>query len=167
MGHAIHRSDLLRGDLGGRNAPVRPPWATPDFTERCTACGDCLTACPEAVIRAGRARLPVLDFSRGGCSLCGACRDACPDGVLDAARPWRARVMLEPDCLAQRGVVCRTCGDFCDVAAIRFRLQPGGCAIPEFDMDRCTGCGACAAPCPTGAIRILNRPVPALREVGT
>jgi ferredoxin-type protein NapF len=86
--------------------------------------------------------------------------------VLDAPRPWRVRVVLAPGCLAQRGVVCRTCGEFCDEGAIRFRLQVGGCAIPEFDLHRCTGCGACVAPCPVAAIRVPNRPVTVLREAG-
>ena len=59
---------------------------------------------------------------------------------------------IGPACLALRQVVCRSCGEVCDAAAIRFALQPGGVAAPAVDAGACTGCGACRDACPAGAI---------------
>lgn len=56
--------------------------------------------------------------------------------------------------MARGNVVCRTCGDACEAAAIRFRPRLGGAALPEVDGEKCTGCGACVAPCPAAAITL-------------
>ncbi len=61
---------------------------------------------------------------------------------------------IGPECLAFRNVSCRNCGDACEEQAIRFRPVVMAAAQPEVDPDKCTGCGACVAPCPVQAIRI-------------
>lgn len=64
------------------------------------------------------------------------------------------KARIEPDCLALRGTVCRTCGEHCEPAAIRFRLLPGGRAIPLIDDALCDACGDCARACPVRAIAL-------------
>lgn len=75
-----------------------------------------------------------------------------------AAGPQLARI--GEDCLARQQVVCRTCGEMCDVGAIRFVMQVGRVAQPEVLAEQCTGCGDCIADCPTLALALV--PVPAL-----
>jgi ferredoxin-type protein NapF len=65
---------------------------------------------------------------------------------------------MTSDCLAARGVVCRSCGDSCPHAAIRFWPRIGGPALPEILDDACTGCGACVGVCPVSAIEVRERP---------
>ena len=66
--------------------------------------------------------------------------------------PWSLTAVIGPACLPRHGVECRSCGDFCDARAIRFAPRIGGSPLPEIDRERCTGCGACVAPCPVTAI---------------
>ena len=60
--------------------------------------------------------------------------------------------VIAASCLAYGNVVCRSCGETCEVGAIRFRPRLGGAAVPEVEGGKCTGCGACMAPCPVKAI---------------
>lgn len=60
--------------------------------------------------------------------------------------------VIGSNCMAFDDVVCRSCGDVCDEAAIRFSPRLGGAALPEVLVARCTGCGACATACPAGAV---------------
>lgn len=154
----ISRRQFLRGDISGRKTFQRPPWAQPEanFLASCTRCGDCIGACPEKIIVVERG-LPVLDFLLGACTFCGACAAACKPGALKAVageRPWHIRPTFGPACMALQNVVCRTCGDACEAVAIRFRPRLGGAALPEVDGGKCTGCGACVAPCPSKAITL-------------
>ncbi|MBQ0961594.1 ferredoxin-type protein NapF [Ideonella sp. 4Y11] len=153
---------FLRGAQPAVVTPPRPPWALrPEraFTERCTRCGDCVRACPHALLSAGDGGYPQIAFTRQGCTLCGDCRRACPSGALDpqATDAFTARVSVARHCLAERGVECRVCAEACDARALRFRPQPGGVWRLQVDLGACTGCGACVAPCPVGAITLRER----------
>ena len=137
---------------------VRPPGSiVPGFVDQCTKCGDCVEACPEAVIDIGADGYPVLQPSTGPCTFCGVCALSCPTEALDIERlsdwPWRAAIKGDA-CLSMRGVSCRLCQDNCDQRAIGFRLQLGGRAEPVLDPDACTGCGACTSLCPASAIAL-------------
>ena len=156
---ATDRTQFLQGDLRGRLVPLRPPWAALEgpFDERCSNCGKCIEICPEKILRFGRGQLPVVDFRRGACTFCAECVRICESGALskNTGAPWSLKAFLSEGCLAIKGVMCRSCGDACETGAIRFRLVIGGFSRPEFDNSTCTGCGACIAPCPEEAIRIL------------
>lgn len=153
-----------RGFLGGRIArptACRPPWALAekDFLRACTRCNKCIEVCPTKIIASGDGGYPEVRFFQAGCTFCGLCREQCRDGALQLDRgtkaaPWLYQAVIGDQCLAQRNVECRICGEQCDAAAIRFSPRLGGPPIPEIDRQRCTGCGACVAPCPVGAVRV-------------
>lgn len=154
----ISRRQFLRGDLAGRKPALRPPWALDEavFLHACTRCGDCAPACPTKIIVIERG-YPVVDFAQGECTFCAACVTACHTDALTKngdQRPWRIEARIAPACMAFSNTVCRSCGDACMATAIRFRPRLGGAAVPEVDGEKCTGCGACVAPCPVKAITL-------------
>jgi ferredoxin-type protein NapF len=140
-------------------AEIRPPWALVEveFSARCTRCDDCLAACPTGILVAGDGGFPTVDFRRGECTFCGDCAAACrPQALLRVSgqAPWPCVASVGEACLPRRGVECRVCGEFCDARAIRFAPRVGGSPLPEIDAARCTGCGACVAPCPVSAMTV-------------
>lgn len=159
MSSSPSRAQFLRGDFSGKSRPQRPPWSVEEarFVELCGRSGTCIQRCPEKILIKGRGGFPQVDFSLGGCSFCGECVKACPSGALqrsDEATPWQLKASVEPDCLAYGQVVCRTCGEYCQLGAIRFPPLVGGVAKPQVDAASCNGCGACVAPCPRQAIKL-------------
>lgn len=126
----------------------------------CTACGDCIRACPEAILVAGPAGTPVVDFARGACTFCGNCARACPEPVFDrTTAPWHLEVEIASDCLLNAGVACRSCTDVCDTRALRFDLTAGQVGRIAVASEACTGCGACLPVCPVGALALVETPV--------
>jgi ferredoxin-type protein NapF len=162
MNTAISRMQFLRGDFSGRGAVLRPPWALAegDFVSRCDRCGECISSCPTHILHKGRGGYPEVDFGAGECLFCGDCAGACRPGALHrkvGGAPWPLRAFIDPAaCVAFQGVECRSCCDPCEARAIRMRPRLGGAAIPELDAVNCTGCGACYAVCPVGAIRVQD-----------
>lgn len=158
----LSRRGFLRARPLTRRA-FRPPWALPehDFLQSCTRCEKCIEVCPTEVVRRGDGGFPEVSFSHAECTFCGACVKHCLPGALRQgaaadALPWPYRAMIGSTCLAQQDVVCRSCGDACELRAIRFRPRLGAAALPEIEMDVCTGCGACVGPCPAQAIAMTN-----------
>ncbi|MEZ5684652.1 MAG: ferredoxin-type protein NapF [Paracoccaceae bacterium] len=149
------RRALLRGrfDLPRYPRPIGA-LAPMAFEEACTQCGDCARACPEGILLRDAEGFPVLDIREGACTFCAACTAACETGALLADQPFPWRAAADERCLSVNGIQCRACEDHCDAQAIRFRLLQGGRSEPRFDTAACTGCGACAAPCPAGAISL-------------
>jgi len=128
-----------------------------EFIQRCTRCSDCLPACPTGLLQAGPGNFPIADFSASSyCSFCGHCVDACQPRALqrEITPPWNLRVQIGDACLAQQQVVCISCGEACDVGAIRFPPRIGGVALPQLSTSICTGCGECLPACPAAAITI-------------
>lgn len=150
------RRNILRGLSPSAPRPVRPPWAIAEesFTDRCTACDKCVDACPQSIVTRGSGGFPEVDFARAECTFCGECAAACPEGVLqrDKASPWSLSLIVLDSCLAKRQVVCNSCADACDAAAIRFHPRLGAVATPSINAEHCTGCGACIAACPESAM---------------
>lgn len=149
---------------------LRPPWAIAEwaFRSRCDGCRACVDACREGVLGLGRDGLPEVDFRFGGCDFCGACATACDRGALRrdlaAKTPaFRFVLTISDSCLALAGEPCRTCEEFCDSYAIRFRPRDDGAAVPMVLAANCNGCGACVGPCPVGCIHV-NRPAPPMAQ---
>jgi ferredoxin-type protein NapF len=157
----IDRHQFLRGDFSGDRREIRPPWSVPEtlFSDRCTRCDDCITACAQKIIRKGSGGFPTVDFKRGACTFCGECATRCKAQAIvapeDFATPaWQLELRISETCLSLRGVVCRSCGEVCESAAIGFRLATGGRALALIDSQRCNGCGACLAVCPVRSITL-------------
>lgn len=162
-----HRRLFLRGRFEGaaQTVPVavqRPPWAGHEtaFTQRCTRCHACISACPQQVLRVGDGGFPQVDFSREGCDFCGACAAVCEPRAIDrqvntvAWPTWK--VHIDARCLALNKVECRICADACDARALRFVPAIGGITSLQVLSDHCTGCGECAPVCPVGAITLAT-----------
>ncbi len=163
--HATNRSRraFLLGGSEPDSTVARPPWSLPDaFAGACTGCGDCVPACPEAILLIGDDRLPQVDFRRGSgeCTFCGACAEVCPEPVFlpvaarETTPPWTLRAAIGESCLTRHGVMCLSCKDACGTGAIHFAYAAERVPQPVLDLERCTGCGACIAPCPAAAIAI-------------
>lgn len=142
----------------GGPAQLRPPWTGDEdaFLKACTRCGKCADACPTGVIRKGHAGYPIVEFARAACTFCGACASACKDDCFEptSGMAWKLKASISPACVEPKGVACRMCADACQPRAITFRPKLGGGAVASISTAACTGCGACAAPCPVKAISI-------------
>ncbi len=163
----LGRRQLLSGDVAGRALPFRPPWAVPEdiFDDTCTNCGECINICPTNILSFSRGKLPVVDLSQNECTFCGKCEAVCEPNALikytgkddDNSKVWDVIVKFSDNCLSVQRVMCRTCSDNCEESAIHFHLEVGGKSTPELLLDKCTGCGACIAPCPVDAIQMARR----------
>lgn len=152
----ISKRSFLRG---GRPAPeLRPPWLIDPaaLADNCTRCGKCIELCPEGILCAGDGGFPLVEFGLGECSFCGDCTTACEADLFlspgEASTAWDHCAVVGDNCLAQLGVMCRSCEDACEPRAIHFPLAAGVVPHPVIDVEACTGCGACIRPCPEQAI---------------
>jgi ferredoxin-type protein NapF len=157
------RRRFLRGAISELGKPVepppRPPWALAEaaFLERCTRCGECTRACPRELIAAGDGGYPVVSFAKQGCTLCGDCERACAPRALERGRgaAWEWKAVVDGRCVVVQRIECRICADACEAGAISMAPGSGGIDEPTVSREACTGCGACVAPCPTTAIRLI------------
>jgi ferredoxin-type protein NapF len=155
---ALSRRDFLRGGRHDAVVRIRPPGAAERALAACTGCGACVERCPAGIVGLVDG-LPALDFTAGECTFCGLCAQSCPEPVFAGVVPDRFDhvAAISASCLPLRGVDCQACRDACPTAAIRFRPVRGGPFVPALDAAACTGCGACIAVCPVGAVATAPR----------
>jgi ferredoxin-type protein NapF len=157
--------------------PLRPPGAVDEarFSGLCVRCGNCLRACPTRIIRPdqgehGIASLltPTLDFSRDYCRKdCIQCTQVCPSGALAPLTTTQKlrtsigfpRVNMDI-CLLGDDRECSVCRNWCPYEAITLDFsQVEYTLTPKIDPEKCPGCGACQAVCPTSPVKaIVIRP---------
>lgn len=157
---SITRRDLLRGraDPDAAAGVIRPPWSTEEtVSAHCSSCGRCADACPENVIVIDQGGRPGVAFGTAECTFCGACAAACPEPVFATfdETPWHLRAEIGTECLLNRAVLCRGCADACETQALRYDMRGGPVGTLHLVPSDCTGCGACAAVCPVGAIHLV------------
>lgn len=153
----LTRRSLLKAKFSPSQETVRLPWVRDEleFTEQCTRCYDCISACEEKIIIKGDGGFPEINFNKGECTFCTECTHACSEDFFLPleGNPWTLKAKISELCLTSQKVVCIVCREQCETEAISFIPKLGGVSQPVLDIEKCTGCGACAKPCPTNAIK--------------
>lgn len=130
------------------------------FTQHCTACQLCVSACPNQVLRpsTGLTTLlqPEMGYEKGYCRPeCTKCSEICPAGAIrpisreeKSSEQIGHAVWVKENCLpATEGVKCDNCARHCPTGAIQM-VEHDGKRIPAIDTEKCIGCGACEYLCP-------------------
>ncbi|MCR5395190.1 MAG: 4Fe-4S dicluster domain-containing protein [Bacteroidales bacterium] len=149
--------------------PIMPPTSLqyPDYLKRCTACGKCIEACPEHILRPAEREYevydihdaqgkPTMSFEMGYCRPnCHRCIDVCDEGALSLPDIAQKRTLHvgwaqfnSKTCITQTdNVPCDACVRHCPHKAI-IQVEKNGQKIPRINPRLCTGCGACEFYCP-------------------
>ena len=159
-GFSTSKRKLFRRFTSGAPEFLRPPWAVDEyqFVDICRDCKACVEACAESIIQLDNRNQPVINFQKGECIFCSDCVSACETGALSKISidqlPWNAKVVLGQGCLSEKKTLCRSCGEVCEHQALHFPLSVQGIVSPQINNEKCNGCGACIAICPTQALNV-------------
>jgi ferredoxin len=163
-----------------RKCPIAPPGALSidHFTNLCTACQLCVSACPTQVLypsflEYGLSGIlqPRMNYDASFCNYdCVLCSEICPSGAIlrvDAAAKKEIQigksVFVKEDCIViTKKKECGACAEQCPTKAVKMVPYEGKLKLPELNNEICVGCGACEHPCPTTprkAIYVVANPV--------
>ncbi len=150
-----------------RKTPIVPAGAKSlkHFSQHCTACQLCVSACPNDVLRPStdmtRFMQPEISYERGYCRPeCTKCSEVCPAGaIIKISKEEKSSIQtghavwIKQNCLPlTEGVECGNCARHCPVGAIHMVPVEGAdnpeLKIPVVNDERCIGCGACENLCP-------------------
>lgn len=169
--HTAKPAALTRKKHPSRTTPITPPGSSGlrAFTEHCTACQLCVSACPNQVLGAfdqGAGLLqPSLSFERGYCQVnCVTCSEVCPTGAIRPITPAQksatqiGRAVLDADrCIIHTDKVqCTACSKACPTNAAALVGPVEGERWLAIDPERCTGCGACEYVCPVHPVAAIH-----------
>jgi ferredoxin len=171
----------LRNLLGSAHAspsqPITPPGSVGlnHFTQACTACHLCVSACPTKVITPsflgyGISGLlqPHMNYEKSSCDYeCNVCGRVCPTGAILPLPLIEKKFtqigtveLLKDKCVVYVNKTnCGACGEVCPTHTISF-IDKENILYPEVDTQYCIGCGACEKACPTAPKSIVVRPNP-------
>lgn len=153
--------------IPNRIVPIVPVGAISlnDFTNHCTACQLCVSACPNNVLRPSQSiekfMQPEMSYELGFCRPeCTMCAEICPTDAIHPL-PKEEKMMrkigtahwVKDNCIILRdNVECGNCARHCPNGAIRMEpINPDLKDSPKFPVintERCIGCGACEYVCP-------------------
>jgi ferredoxin-type protein NapF len=155
----LSRRQFLSPGSPSHTHQLYPPWANIEqFESLCDRCGNCMDSCPNNLLEASSTGYPEPMFSKAWCDFCGECAAVCRTKALDRSvsnEPWSLIANIDSySCLAWNRIDCRSCVDFCPLSALQIHYRVGSVPVPMVDADKCSGCGACVAPCPVSVITI-------------
>lgn len=161
-------ADIKEKKEPNRATPIVPAGAfgLRHFSRHCSACGLCISVCPNQVLRPTNRLLkqmqPEVSYERGYCRPeCTKCSEVCPTGAIkriDKAKKSSIQighaVWIKENCIPLKdGVSCNSCETHCPVQAITMVSSDpeysNSVKIPVIDAERCIGCGACENLCPS------------------
>lgn len=154
-----------------RTSPVSPPGSVTvaRFTQSCTACHLCVSACPPQILlpsflEYGVSGLmqPRMNFQTGHCNYeCTLCGDVCPAGAIlpldveqkKLTQTGIAKFIKENCVVFTDNTVCGACSEHCPTKAVNMIPYANPLSkpltIPEVKPELCVGCGGCEHACPT------------------
>lgn len=131
------------------------------FTDHCTACQLCISACPNQVLRPSsdikHLMQPEMSFELGYCRPeCNKCSSVCPAGAIQPIEiEEKSSIQIgyavfdKENCVVNTdGVPCGNCARHCPVGAILMVERADGKKYPAINTEICIGCGACENLCP-------------------
>lgn len=147
------------GQVKEVNTNIHLPWlkSTESFLNKCTQCQSCMENCPESIIEKGQGGYPTVNFFLGECTYCQECTKHCPEDLFDVEKEeaWSLNLIINDACFTEKGIVCQSCRDICELQAITFTYEFSSIPKPKVNTLLCTDCGACVSSCPANAISLV------------
>jgi len=169
--------NLFNTTASKESPPITPPGSVSlaRFTQACTACHLCVSACPTNVITPSFLEYgitglmqPLMNYQKSFCDYeCNICSKVCPTGAI-LPLPLEEKKLTqigEVNLIKEKCIVyinkenCGACGEVCPTHTINF-INKGNVLYPETDIKYCIGCGACEKACPTAPKSIVVRSNP-------
>ena len=166
-GYAVVKTDRPAGRIPNKKShPVSPPGSVSlkHFTDRCTACHLCVTACPTGVLQPSYLEYgftgmmqPHMNYLVEYCNFeCTICGEICPTGAIlplttedkKLEQTGQVTFILEKCIVYTDNTACGSCSEHCPTQAVRMIPYQGKLTIPETNKEICIGCGACEFACP-------------------
>lgn len=150
-----------------RPNPITPPGSVgiEYFTDSCTACQLCISACPTHVLQPSFLEygflgmmVPRMNNKIGFCDYeCTICSEVCPTNAIQPINKGKKKLtqigkakFIKDNCVVQtQGTACGACSEHCPTKAVVMVPYKNNLKIPEVNEKICIGCGACEFACPT------------------
>jgi ferredoxin-type protein NapF len=148
-----------------RNHQVTPPGSISlkHFTDNCTACHLCVSACPTQVLQPSFLEYGVLgilqprmNYTASFCNFdCVICSEVCPNGAILPIKLDKKKLtqlgkakFIKDNCVVYAEKTdCGACSEHCPTKAV-IMIPYGDVRAPEVHDEYCIGCGACEYACP-------------------